>query len=88
VVISIARGPIRWLLRLRGFAGVTLPPFGIFIIEERLQDERLIKHEKEHWRQAQELGTIKFYARYLWYSLRYGYWNNPLEVQARKAEDV
>jgi hypothetical protein len=88
VVISIARGPIRWILRWRGFAGITLPPFGIFIIEERLQDERLIRHEKEHWRQAQELGTIKFYARYLWYSLRYGYWNNPLEVQARKAEDV
>ena len=75
------------MLRWRGFAGVTLPPFGIFIIEERLQDERLIKHEKEHWRQAQELGTIKFYARYLWYWLKFGYTpNHPMEKEALDAE--
>jgi hypothetical protein len=31
--------------------------------------------------------VIGFYARYLWFTLRYTYRNNPLEEQARKAED-
>jgi hypothetical protein len=52
-----------------------------------LQDERLIKHEREHARQIEEHGVIGFYARYLWFTLRHGYRNNPLEVSARKAED-
>jgi len=37
--------------------------------------------------EIEEHGIIGFYARYLWFTLRYGYRNNPLEVQARKAED-
>jgi hypothetical protein len=65
---------------------VTLP-WGIYILPERLQDERLIKHEREHARQIEEHGVIGFYARYLWFTLRHGYRNNPLEEQARKAED-
>jgi hypothetical protein len=56
-------------------------------LPERLQDERLIKHEREHARQIEEHGVIGFYARYLWFTLRYTYRNNPLEEQARKAED-
>jgi hypothetical protein len=56
-------------------------------LPERLQDERLIKHEREHARQIEEHGVIGFYARYLWFTLRHGYRNNPLEEQARKAED-
>lgn len=87
MVIFIARGLIAWVLRRTGFAGVTLP-WGIYILPEKMQDERLIKHEREHARQIEEHGIIGFYARYLWYSLRYGYRNNPLEVQARKAEDA
>ena len=86
MVTHIARGPIRWWLKLTGFAGITLPPFGVFIRAERMDDIYLRRHEAEHWRQAQELGTIKFYARYLWLTLRHGYFNNPMEVQARKAE--
>ena len=85
-MISIARGPIRWMLRWRGFSGVTLPPFGIFIIEEHMQDDRLIRHEKEHWRQAQEMGTLKFYAVYLWLLARHGYDKHPMEIEARAAE--
>ena len=81
-----ARHLIRAWLRLWGFHGITLPPWGVFILAERMGDERLVRHEMEHWRQAQQYGVIGFYARYLWYSLRHGYRNNPMEVQARKAE--
>jgi hypothetical protein len=86
MVIRPASGLIGWTLRRTGFAGVTLP-WGIYILPERLQDERLIKHEREHARQIEEHGVIKFYAKYLWFTLRHGYRNNPLEVSARKAED-
>lgn len=68
------------------FAGITLPPFGIFLLEERMGDQRLRLHEEAHWAQAKRLGVVKFYALYAWYSIRHGYWNNPLEVQAREAE--
>jgi hypothetical protein len=86
-MIRTARGPLRWWLRLSGFKGITLPPFGVFLLAEHMGNQPLRLHEEEHWRQAKELGTIKFYALYLWYSLRHGYFNNPMEVQARKAEN-
>jgi hypothetical protein len=53
-----------------------------------LQDERLIKHEREHARQIAQYGVIGFYAKYLWFTLRHGYRNNPLEVSARRAEKL
>jgi hypothetical protein len=86
MVVRSANGLIGWTLRRTGFAGVTLP-WGIYILPERLQDARLVRHEQEHARQINELGVIGFYARYLWFTLRHGYRNNPLEEQARKAED-
>lgn len=86
MVIRPATGLIAFTLRRTGFAGVTLP-WGIYILPDRLQDERLRRHELEHARQIAEYGVIGFYARYLWFTLRYNYRNNPLEVQARKAEN-
>lgn len=81
-----APAPIRLWLRLWGFHGITLPPWGVFILAERLGDERLQRHELAHWRQAQELGAVRFYARYIWLTLRHGYRGNPMEVEARAAE--
>ena len=84
--IRPARGLIGWTLRRTKFHGVTLP-WGIYILPERLQDEKLRKHELEHARQISEYGVVGFYARYLWFTLRHGYQNNPLEVLSRKAEN-
>ena len=81
-----ARGPIRWWLNLWGFDGITLPPWGIFIRREKLDDDRLYRHELTHWLQAQEVGALWFYAYYIWFTLRFGYRNNPMEVEARAAE--
>jgi hypothetical protein len=87
MVIRPANGLIGWTLRRTGFAGVTLP-WGIYILPERLQDERLVRHEQAHADQIAQYGVIGFYARYLWFTLRHGYRNNPLEVSARKAEET
>ncbi len=81
--IKPAKGPVRWWLKLTGFAGITLPPFGIYILAERLTDFDLIRHERVHWAQYQRMGAIKFYLTYLWQMLRYGYWNSPMEREAR-----
>lgn len=84
--VRTASGPVRWWLKVTGYAGITLPPFGIFIVSERINDERLIRHEQVHWQQAQKLGVARFYVQYLWFNLRYGYHNNPMEIEARAAE--
>jgi len=77
---------IRWFLRTFGYGGITLPPFGIFILAERLHQGWLVRHEQAHWQQAQRMGVVRFYAAYIWYTIRHGYRNNPMEVEAREAE--
>lgn len=81
--VKPAKGLVRWWLKLTGFAGITFPPFGIYILVERLTDADLIRHEQVHWTQYQRMGAIKFYLTYLWQMLRYGYWNAPMEREAR-----
>jgi hypothetical protein len=77
---------IAWFLRRFGFAGVALAPFGIFILAEHLHSQRLIRHEQAHWRQWQRMGTMRYYATYVWQVMRHGYRNAPMEIEARAAE--
>jgi hypothetical protein len=32
------------------------------------------------------MGVVRWAITYLFYNVRYGYWDNPLEVEARAAE--
>jgi len=77
---------IRWFLRTFGYGGITLPPLGIFILAERINETALVRHEQCHWQQAQRMGIVRFYVTYIWYTIRYGYRNNPMEIEARAAE--
>lgn len=81
-----ARHIIAWVLRTTGFAGACLAPWGIYILPEYLHSQRLIRHEQAHWRQWQRMGTVRYYATYVWQVLRYGYRNAPMEIEARAAE--
>ena len=54
--------------------------------EEFLVDSRWLKHELAHVTQYKKYGFVKFLILYGWYSLRYGYYNNPFEVEARSKE--
>jgi len=56
----------------------------IFVRDSSIAPE-LLAHESVHVEQYKRLGTIKFLAMYLYYSIKYGYEKNPLEVEARKA---
>ena len=51
-----------------------------------LQNKRWVKHELCHIRQFQQHGYWLFIIKYLWESIRNGYYNNKYEVEARAAE--
>lgn len=55
--------------------------------EDLLQNTRMFRHEVKHILQYQEHGWFMFLIKYLWYCVRFGYYNNPLEREARAAED-
>jgi hypothetical protein len=81
--IKPARGLIGWVLRRTGFAGVTLAPFGIYILPEHVYSDSLVRHEQVHWAQYQRMGLVRYYLTYLYQVLRYGYRNAPMEREAR-----
>jgi hypothetical protein len=54
--------------------------------QQFLKDERWVKHELCHLKQFQQNGFIPFLAKYLWESIKKGYYNNKYEVEAREAE--
>lgn len=54
--------------------------------EEFLADENWLRHELAHIAQYRKYGVIPFLLRYLWWSWRVGYENNPLEIEARSHE--
>lgn len=41
-------------------------------------------HEACHIEQVRRDGRVKFVVKYLYYNLRYGYRNNPYEIEARE----
>lgn len=52
-----------------------------------LQNKKWLKHELCHIRQYKQHGYVGFIIKYVWESLRKGYYNNRFEVEAREAED-
>ena len=56
--------------------------------ENFLADERWVKHELCHVKQFAERGYVLFIIKYLWESLRVGYYNNRYELEAREAENI
>ncbi len=83
-VIHQVRGLLLWWLRRSGYRGITLPPWGIFILPGSERDAGLIAHESVHWAQYERLGAVIFYITYTWGLLRYGYERHPMEIEARQ----
>ncbi len=54
---------------------------------EFLSNKKWVKHEACHLRQFETNGYFTFVFKYLWESLRRGYFNNKYEVEARLAEE-
>lgn len=74
-----ARGPAAALLRLQGYAAITL---GHVVLSVRQPDPTLMAHELVHVRQFERLGAF-FAPLYGLLYLLYGYGRHPLERAAR-----
>ena len=65
---------------------MTIVPFGILIKADE-DSETIRKHEECHWQQYQELGLLRFYAKYFGQYIKNGYRENTLEEQCYLAEN-
>lgn len=83
----LARGPIRWFLLASRSVGIAMPWGRVYLLEPWLDDRITRIHELAHLRQIRRDGPVVFSVRYLWWLVRYGYWNNPYEVEAYRIED-
>ena len=54
--------------------------------EEFLQNKTWLRHELCHIQQFRQHGLVGFIVKYVWESIKKGYYNNKFEVEARKAE--
>jgi len=69
-----------------GTKGVTLWPFIFICPKSQAQNGRLIRHEKKHLEQYKRYWIVGFLPLYLYQFIRFGYYNAPLEIEARAAE--
>ena len=53
-----------------------------------LQNKKWVKHELCHIQQFRQHGYVGFIIKYLWESVRKGYYKNRFEVAARAAEEL
>lgn len=85
----VTAGPV-WSLILKwmDFGAVTTPWRTVYVLPECMGDAALIRHEQAHLRQMERDGWLRFWGRYYWWLFKYGYWDNPYEVEARKAEHI
>lgn len=65
---------------------ITIGQRAYYSVSEELVTERWRNHENRHKEQYKELGFIRFITLYLYYSMRYGYYKNPFEIDARNNE--
>ncbi len=56
--------------------------------EDLLNSKSWLNHELKHVEQCLRYGLPCFLLLYLWETLRYGYYNNRFEREARAAEDT
>ena len=67
-----------------GYKAWVLYPWMLF--RDAAATDRLFRHELEHVYQVRQFGWFRFYLTYIWYSLRYGYRDNPFEIAASVVE--
>ena len=78
----IATGLVEWLLRRLGFCAVTTPWSSVYILWEWSARRDVYAHEAVHLEQIKRYGPVRFTVLYLFWLLRYGYQNNPMEIEA------
>jgi len=74
-----------WYLKYiaTGYVGMVFYPWVIFKKSKEEVSDVLFRHEMEHVYQIREIGWVKYYTKWWWYTLTKGYKNNPYEVEAK-----
>ncbi len=81
---KVASGLGLWLMKRTGTFGFTSLWGTIYYLDSNLiHNKRLRAHEMTHIEQMERDGKFVFSVKYLWNNLRYGYENNPYEIEAR-----
>lgn len=65
-----------------GAAALTMPWRKVYILPEYINHDGLWAHESVHLEQIERDGAVIFSIMYLFWLVRYGYRNNPYEVEA------
>lgn len=78
-LIFAPRGVKKW--------AITIGQRTWYSVAEDGVSEQWRRHEDWHKHQWKRDGYINFAIKYLWYQVRYGYENNPYEIEARKKEN-
>jgi hypothetical protein len=73
---------VSWLPKPR--RGMTIPPFGMFVLKKYKGAKWMKNHEHVHWKQYKKYGLWGFYLRYYYHHFTKGYIKNPMEKEARK----
>ena len=81
-----ATGLIKFALSKLGYVAWTSPWHIIYVMPGWERQEWLMRHERAHLAQMKRDGSIVFMVRYAYWHLRYGYRNNPYEIEARAHE--
>lgn len=69
-----------------GSIGLSLR-YGIFLRDDHWQDRRVIVHELTHTMQYERMGGIvNFLRQYIEECITHGYFNSPMETEARETE--
>ena len=87
---------MNWIVRFltpNWVTGICLSPFGIYIHEAHMNNQRIVNHERIHWQQQLEMLVLFFY---LWYLIewviklfKYGkqsYYNISFERECRDGQ--
>lgn len=86
MTIRTATGLIKAYLLFFNFKGWTSFWNTIYVLPGYENYEPLLRHERKHLEQIERDGKLKFSVKYLYWLFKYGYWENPYEVEARQAE--
>ena len=86
MTIRTATGLIAVYMRACKFDGWTSFWSVIYVLPGFERDQRLLRHERCHLAQIERDGRLLFAIKYSWWTLRYGYYMNPYEIEARAAE--
>jgi hypothetical protein len=77
-----AWGPFLWFLKRYEFWAVPMPWRTVYVIKDKLDSEVLREHERVHYEQMEREGMMLWHLKYLVFLLKFGYRNNPYEVEA------